>query len=87
VADVVVSISRKAAEKSTGVGRLYIAKNRAGRDGILFPISIDTATSTFSILDENSLTLNEAVEQTAGEAKAALMKAWNEVKNGDEEMK
>ena len=83
VADVVISISRKAAEKSTGVGRLYIAKNRAGRDGILFPISIDTATSTFSILDENSLTLNEAVEQTASEAKAALMKAWNEVKNDE----
>ena len=88
VADVVVSISRKAAEKSTGVGRLYIAKNRAGRDGILFPISIDTATSTFEILDENSLTLNEAIDQTASEAKAALMKAWKDVKNdanGNEE--
>jgi len=84
VADVVVSISRKSAEKSTGIGRLYIAKNRAGRDGILFPISIDTATSTFSILDENALTLNEATEQTNSDAKAALIKAWKEVKSGED---
>ncbi len=83
VADVVVSISRKAAEKSTGIGRLYIAKNRAGRDGILFPISIDTATSTFEILDENSLSLTEAVDQDGSATRTSLLKAWNEVKNGE----
>jgi len=85
VADVVVSISRKAAEKSTGVGRLFIAKNRAGRDGIVFPISIDTSMSLFSILDENSMSLNEAVSASNSEAKAALLKKWREVKNGEEE--
>ena len=46
VADLVVSISRKPMEKSTGVGRLFVAKNRAGRDGLLFPIHIDTSMST-----------------------------------------
>jgi replicative DNA helicase len=85
VADVVISISRKAAEKSTGQGRLFIAKNRAGRDGIVFPISIDTATSTFEILDENSLTLTEAIGQTNSEVKASLLKAWKEVKNGEDD--
>ena len=84
VADVVISISRKAMEKSTGVGRLYIAKNRAGRDGILFPISIDTSMSMFEILDENSLTLTETVQQTNGNAKAALAAAWQKVKSGEE---
>jgi replicative DNA helicase len=39
VADVVISLSRKATEKAGGTGRLYVAKNRAGRDGLLFPIS------------------------------------------------
>jgi len=85
VADVVVSISRKAAEKATGVGRLYIAKNRAGRDGIVFPISIDTSMSMFEILDENTLTLKEATNQSQSEAKSALLKAWNEVKNEPED--
>ena len=85
VADVVISLSRKAAEKSSGVGRLFIAKNRAGKDGIVFPISIDTSMSMFSILDENSMSLNEAVSASNSEAKAALLKKWKEVK-GEEEI-
>ena len=81
VADVVISLSRKASEKSSGVGRLFIAKNRAGRDGIVFPITIDTSMSLFSILDENSMTLNEAVSASNSEAKATLLKKWREVKS------
>jgi len=56
VADVVISISRKSSEKATGGGRLYVAKNRAGRDGILWPIKIDTARSKFTVVGSaNSL--------------------------------
>lgn len=49
VADFIVSISRKSHEKASGQGRLYIAKNRAGRDGILYPVTINTARSQFII--------------------------------------
>tara|TARA_B100000131_G_scaffold323267_1_gene381212 strand:- start:22168 stop:23556 length:1389 start_codon:yes stop_codon:yes gene_type:complete len=84
VADVVISLSRKAMEKSTGAGRLFVAKNRAGRDGLVFPIHIDTARSTFEILDEKTLTLNEAVKQSDSEMKTLLRKKWKEV-NGDNE--
>ena len=38
VADVVVSLSRKPTEKATNAGRLFVAKNRAGKDGIVFPL-------------------------------------------------
>ena len=79
VADVVLSISRKAMEKSTGAGRLFIAKNRAGRDGLLFPIHIDTSMSIIEILDENSLTLSEAAEQDDNAMKDLLKKKWKEV--------
>ena len=85
VADVVISISRKAMEKSTGAGRLFIAKNRAGRDGLVFPIHIDTARSTFEILNEKTLTLDEAVKQTNGEMKDLLRKKWKEVNGKDED--
>jgi replicative DNA helicase len=85
VADVVISISRKASEKSTGVGRLFIAKNRAGRDGIIFPVTIDTSMSAFEILDEGNLTLSEAIDVSNSEAKATLLKKWREVKAMDEE--
>lgn len=50
VADVVLSVSRRTHEKATGQGRIYIAKNRAGRDGLVYPIKIDTARSKFEIV-------------------------------------
>lgn len=81
VADVVLSLSRKALEKSTGGGRLYVAKNRAGRDGLVFPIHIDTATSKIEILDEANLSLNEAVQQDENEMKSLLKKKWKEINN------
>ena len=82
VADVVISLSRKAMEKSTGAGRLFIAKNRAGKDGLVFSIHIDTSKSKFEILDDNTLTLDEAVHQSNGDMKELLRRKWKEV-NGD----
>ena len=79
VADVVLSISRKPMEKSEGTGRIFVAKNRAGRDGLLFPINIDTARSKFTIMDENHLTLNEAVAQDESNIKNKLREKWKEV--------
>ena len=79
VADVVISLSRKAMEKSSGDGRLFVAKNRAGKDGLVFPIHIDTSRSTFEILDECVLTLDETVKQVNSEMRSLLKKKWKEV--------
>jgi replicative DNA helicase len=79
VADIVLSISRKPMEKAEGSGRIFVAKNRAGRDGLLFPISIDTAMSSFEVLDDNELTMNEAVEQDSNALKKKLKETWKEV--------
>jgi len=79
VADVVISMSRKPMEKSTGAGRLFVAKNRVGRDGLLFPIHIDTSMSIIEILDESALTLAEATEQDDNAMKDLLKKKWKEV--------
>jgi replicative DNA helicase len=84
VADVVLSLSRKPTEKALGTGRLFVAKNRAGRDGILFPINIDTAKSKFFILDETELTLQEVITQDKMDLKEQLRKKWNEIQNKDE---
>ena len=79
VADVVISLSRKPMEKSTGVGRLFVAKNRAGRDGLLFPIKMDTARSKVEFLDEEDLNLNEVAENDARTMKNILKAKWKEV--------
>jgi replicative DNA helicase len=84
VADIVLSLSRKPTEKATGQARLFVAKNRAGRDGVLFPISIDTAKSKFTILDDTEMTLNEIMQQDKTDMKEILKRKWNEVQNKDE---
>ena len=85
VADVVVSLSRKASEKASGFGRLFIAKNRAGKDGIVFPVSIDTSMSRFEILDETALTLDEVAAQKKSEMHDLLAKKLKEVVEDNEE--
>ena len=79
VADVVLSLSRKPMEKSTNEGRLFVAKNRAGRDGLVFPIHIDTSQSRIEVLDEKHLTLSEATSQDQSSMKNLLKEKWKEV--------
>lgn len=80
VADVVLSISRRAHEKSKGSGRLYIAKNRAGRDGIVYPIRIDTARSMFEVVG-GAGDVEEAQHDDEKSLKRALRTKWEELKN------
>lgn len=79
VADVVLSISRKSHEKSKGWGRLFIAKNRAGRDGIVYPIKIDTARSKFEIVGGPG-DLQEAKQDDERLTKKALRQKWEELR-------
>lgn len=79
-ADVVLSISRKSFEKATGWGRLYIAKNRAGRDGLVYPVKIDTARSKFVIAGTEG-TLEEAQGDDEAAIKKALRTKWKEFQN------
>jgi replicative DNA helicase len=81
VADVVVSVSRKAYEKATGWGRLFVAKNRAGRDGVLYPVKIDTARSKFAVTGQ-AHTPEDAHAEDADEFKKALRSKWNELQTG-----
>jgi replicative DNA helicase len=79
VADLVVSLSRKAAEKSEGTGRLFIAKNRAGKDGVLFPISIDTSKSKIEVVESEATTLLQAKQDDAAAAKEIIKKKWRSI--------
>ena len=79
VADLVISISRKPTEKATGSGRLFIAKNRAGKDGILFPIHIDTARSSIKVIEGDSATLSEARQDDQKASKELIRKKWKEI--------
>jgi replicative DNA helicase len=79
VADVVLSISRKASEKSTGGGRIFVAKNRAGRDGMLFPMQIDTSMSKFTLLNADEMSFNDVVKADGTSMKTLLKEKWKEI--------
>jgi replicative DNA helicase len=83
VADIVVGISRKSHEKSTGFGRLYVAKNRAGRDGLVFPLKIDTARSKFEIIG-GAGSLDATAKTDEDDVKKALRLKWKELKEDSE---
>lgn len=52
VADFVLGISRQSAQKATGFGNIFVAKNRAGKDGIKYQIHMDTSRSKIKILTD-----------------------------------
>ncbi len=56
VADFIFSLSRTAQDKQANTGRFFIAKNRNGPDGLVFPIFMDTSNVSIKALerDENT---------------------------------
>ena len=79
VADVVLSISRKPNEKATGAGRIFVAKNRAGRDGMLYPMRIDTSMSKFQLMDTNEMTVDDVIKADGSSMKKLLKEKWEEI--------
>jgi len=77
VADVVLSISRKPNEKATGAGRIFVAKNRAGRDGMLFPMRIDTSMSRFELIDVDEMSMNDVIRSDETSMKKLLKEKWD----------
>jgi replicative DNA helicase len=55
VADIILTIACKQKEKANGYATLFIAKSRAGADGLCFPIHIDRGTSRFRIASEDEM--------------------------------
>ena len=43
VADFVFTLSRTAEDKETNAGRFFVAKNRFGPDGLIYPVDMDTS--------------------------------------------
>lgn len=79
ICDVIVSVSRKPHEKASGWGRLYVAKNRAGRDGLVFPVKMNTARSKFEIVGASEVPESATMSEEAS-TKAALKAKWDELK-------
>ena len=51
VSDFIFSLSRTVEDKQNNTGRFFVAKNRNGPDGIVFPVSMTTANVQIEVLD------------------------------------
>lgn len=79
ICDFIISVSRRSHEKASGWGRLYVAKNRAGRDGLVYPAKINTARSQFEIVGAADSPTSVAVSDDEAQKKILRTK-WQEVK-------
>jgi len=79
ICDFIISVSRRSHEKASGWGRLYVAKNRAGRDGLVYPAKINTARSQFEIV--GTADTPEVITASDEEMQKKALKAkWDELK-------
>ena len=51
VADFIFTISRTIEDKNANTARMFIAKNRNGVDGLIFPMFMDTSNVKLEVLE------------------------------------
>ena len=78
VADFIFSISRTIEDKATNGGRMFVAKNRNGPDGIVFPLFMDTSNVCIKVLEPSAE--DELVEVSVRKQKANLVEKYNKFK-------
>ncbi len=84
VADFVVSLSRKTADKISGTGRWHVIKNRFGPDGLTFPSKMNMATAKIDIFAETTVMGKEAKSLMQNESEVirkALSNKFAELNN------
>jgi len=65
VADFIFSLSRTVDDKQGNTGRIFIAKNRNGIDGIVYPIFMDTANVCIKIVDDSGQDPRDVLDKAA----------------------
>ena len=82
VADFIFSISRTVENKSSNGGRLFVAKNRNGPDGIDYPLKMDTSRVYIEVLEESEE--EKMIVNTAKDQKKLLAERYRNFKNRGE---
>tara|TARA_R110000824_G_scaffold7868_5_gene35525 strand:+ start:3004 stop:4362 length:1359 start_codon:yes stop_codon:yes gene_type:complete len=82
VADFIFSISRTADDKLANTGRIFIAKNRNGMDGLIFPIHMDTSNVTIRVQSSTGETIGEVQKDAKKRQEKKLISLYKKTKNG-----
>ena len=76
VADFIFSISRTAEDKLADTGRIFVAKNRNGPDGLIFPIFMSTKNITIKVLPSTGETIGEVEKDAKRRQEEKLVKLY-----------
>ena len=76
VADFIFSLSRTIQHKETNTGRVFIAKNRNGPDGLVYPIFMDTASVKIKILPQDHETVQSLSQHSLTNSKKKLSETY-----------
>lgn len=82
VADFIFSVSRTADDKQTNGGRIYIAKNRNGPDGLVYSIFMDTANIDIKVLGRYNPEEHQSPALSDGEKKEYLSNKYKKLMKG-----
>jgi len=81
IADFIFTISRTIDDKIANSGRLFIAKNRNGPDGLVFPLFMDTANVCIKVLEPSEE--DEMVEVSVKKQKENLVEKYKKFKKNN----
>jgi archaellum biogenesis ATPase FlaH len=81
VADFILSISRTAEDKLNNQGRIFIAKNRNGVDGVIYPIYMNTSNITIRVLTSSGETIGEVQKDAKKRQEIKLREKYAQFKN------
>jgi hypothetical protein len=80
VADFIFSVSRTIKDKNTNGGRIFIAKNRNGPDGLVYPIFMDTSCVKIKVLPPTDESVDDIIENSAKEQLKNLKEKYRNYK-------
>jgi len=76
VADFIFSLSRTIEDRNSNVGRVFVAKNRFGPDGIIYPIYMDTSRVKIKVYPSNGDTPGDVMAKSAKEQSELLKEKY-----------
>jgi hypothetical protein len=80
VADFIFSVSRTVEDKTTNSGRIFVAKNRNGPDGLVYPIFMDTSNVKIKVLPSTGETPSDIMVKSSKEQEDNLKKKYSKYK-------
>ena len=85
VADLIFTLSRTITDKNNNTGRIFVAKNRNGPDGIVYPIFMDTSNIKIDVLPSTGETAEEINDNAAKRQQESLQEKYKKFRNGGKE--